>query len=271
MQAIFQIAAIVIAGLATGHSQFDYSSYDEVLQRYVKDGLVDYAGIKSDNGALEDFLQQIRHIDATQFQTWPPDEQKAFWINAYNAITIEGIVRNYPIEPGGFLARKRFPNNSIRQIGDFWDTVFIRVMGDEITLDDIEHEILRKQFKDPRIHFVLVCAALGCPTLESSAFFPKDLEGRLDRAASDFISNPDKVRLNRKQNRLYLSSILKWYKEDFVCPAASQPLYDNYRKKDRGIVEFVTRYMPEADRRFIIEHHPKIKYLDYDWTLNEKF
>jgi hypothetical protein len=271
MQSLFLTAAIVLTALAAGESRFDYSKYDAFLRTYVENGLVDYSGIKSDDTLLDDYLQELQRVDAEQFRTLSQDEQNAFWINAYNAITIEGIVRNYPIEPGGFFARKRFPDNSIRQIDDFWGTVFVKVMGDELTLDDIEHEILRKQFKDPRIHFVLVCAALGCPLLENRAFLPQYLDDRLDGAASGFISNPEKVRLDRKKNTLYLSSILKWYKEDFVFPHGSEQLYERYNTKDRGIVEFVARYMPQADREFIIEHHPKLKFLDYDWTLNEKY
>jgi hypothetical protein len=270
MLSVLLAASIVTTGFLADDSRFDYTAYDEFLHQYVENGLVDYAGIKSDKTLLDKYLEQLRRVDLQRFQSWSPSERKTFWINAYNAITIEGIVRNYPIEPGGFFAKMRFPDNSIRQIDDFWNTVFVKVMGRDITLDEIEHEILRKQFKDPRIHFVLVCAALGCPLLESRAFLPEDNEERLDGAASDFIANPEKVRLDREANKLYLSSILKWYKEDFACPPGARRLFGEYREDDCGIVDFVSRYMPQSDRDYITEHHPKIEFLDYDWTLNEK-
>ncbi|NIA31310.1 MAG: DUF547 domain-containing protein [Actinobacteria bacterium] len=112
----------------------------------------------------------VGRVDEKDFPTWSENEKKAFWINVYNAVTIEGILRNYPIPWGGFLAKRRFPQSSIRQISKFWDTPFVRIMGKEITLNEIEHEILRKKFADPRIHFALVCASIGCPVLEDHAF-----------------------------------------------------------------------------------------------------
>ena len=249
---------------------YDHSPCDSLLQKFVVDGMVDYGGLQKNRELLAECMENLEKIDPKDFQSWPQDRQKAFWIDAYNVITIEGVVRNYPIKGGGLLSRMRFPSNSIRQISDFWDTVFITVMGQDITLDDIEHEILRKEFKDPRIHFVLVCAAMGCPLLESKAFVADDVHQRLERAAENFINNPHKVRLDKVKDVLFLSSIFAWYKGDFPASDKAQRQFGKYGKKERGVVAFVTEYLPMADVQYILDLQPKIKYLDYDWSLNEQ-
>lgn len=194
----------------------------------------------------------------------------AFWINAYNAITIEGIIRHYPIDYGNLVSRVRFPKNSIRQIGGFWDHVFIKVMGRDITLNQIEHEILREKFKEPRIHAVLVCAAIGCPLLENRAFFPEKLESRLDQANKNYINNPDKIRLDRDKNILYLSSIFDWYQDDYPVSPDGEKKLVNYSPTSRGVVEFILKYINQDQQNYILENSPQIKYLHYDWTLNEQ-
>ena len=247
----------------------DHSSFDQLLQTYVKKGFVDYKSLKLNKTQLVSYLKNIEQVNPTDFETWSKEEKMAFWINAYNAITLEGILRNYPIKWGGFLAKRRFPQNSIRQISKFWDTVFIKPMGKNLTLNQIEHEILRKEFNDPRIHFVIVCASIGCPILESQAFFAEDLNQRLDQASENFVTDSEKVRLDKQKDVLFLSSILDWYKEDFKKSDYSDRILNNYRKKDRGLVEFVLNYIGKTEKNYILQHQPKIKYLDYDWSLNE--
>jgi hypothetical protein len=264
------IFLLLISGRTGIAGTFDHSAYDSLLYVYVENGLVDYKGIQEEKKLLTAYVDQLEHLDPEEFQTWSENEQKAFWINVYNAITIEGILRNYPITPGGFFARRRFPRNSIRQIGGFWDTVFVRVMGKDITLNQIEHEILRKEFHDPRIHFVLVCASIGCPLLEKRAFTPEQLDQRLDQAASNFIRDANKVRLDRAKNTVYLSSIFDWYTEDFPASDEAHETFQEYSKQNRGIVAFVAGYLPEEERTFIIDNRPKIAFLDYDWSLNEQ-
>lgn len=249
---------------------FDHTVFDSLLQKYVAKGLVDYQALIENPVLMEEYLKQLGQVGAKDFENWQREEKIAFWINAYNAITIEGILRNYPIEGGGIVARFRFPQNSIRQISDFWDTVFIKVMRRDLTLNQIEHEILRKQFDDPRVHFAIVCASIGCPVLESRAFFPEDLQQRLDQTSRNFINDPEKVRLDKKKNILYLSSIFDWYKEDFVSSDDAQKYISHYDKEERGVIEFITKLLSENKRKYIEEHLPEIEYLDYDWSLNEQ-
>ena len=266
---LWLIPAAVNSQVTTG--TFDHQPYDSLLKKYVgKNGLVDYRGIKNNPGLLDQYLKQLEQLDPAVFEGWQRPQKMAFWINAYNAITIAGIVENYPIEYGNLIARARFPKNSIRQIGGFWDNVFVRVMGQDITLNQIEHEILRKKYEDPRIHAVLVCAAIGCPLLEDRAFFPQNLDARLEKANRDFINNPEKVTLDTLNNLLYLSSIFDWYKEDYpVSPESNQSL-KNLDEDLRGVVEFILRYIDDSEAEFIRQNSPQIKFLDYDWTLNDQ-
>lgn len=254
----------------TFSNTFDHSVYDTFLQRFVSNGLVDYKGMAKQQATLNKYLQSIEHVDPIKFENWSENEQMTFWINAYNAITLEAILRNYPIQWGSFISWALFPKSSIRQINKVWDTFYTKVMGKELTLNQIEHEILRKKFHDPRIHFAIVCASIGCPKLESRAFLADDLEQRLEGAARNFISDSKQVKLNKKENTIYLSSIFEWYKGDFEASPEVHRNFKNYSKSERGIIEFIVNRLSQEDQQFVFNNQPKIKYLKYDWTLNEQ-
>ena len=275
----------------------DHSQWDEILMKYTSGGLVEYSTLKNDSSELDAYLAMLTRNSASDYESWSREERMAFWINAYNAVTIHGILLNYPIQPGGFFARRRFPQSSIRQIKDFWDTEFIELAGRSVTLDEIEHEELRGEFKDPRIHFSIVCASAGCPVLSGSAYTAERLNEQLSRDAIRFIADPGKVRLDRENNVLYVSEIFKWYREDFhqwersawesfaaddqkpadatagssvkapVLPAWLK----RYGKNIRGFVKFIVDYAPSDISEYIVDRSPELKYIEYDWTLNEKF
>jgi hypothetical protein len=249
---------------------FDHTIFDTLLQKNVENGVVNYKALKADKSELAYYLRQIEQVDPIEFKNWSQAEQMAFWINAYNAITIEAILQHYPIQWGSLISRARFPKNSIRQINKVWDTVFIKVMGKELTLNQIEHDILRKQFSDPLIHFVIVCASIGCPKLESRAFYANDLHQRLEQATQNFISDSKHVKLNKNENTIYLSSIFEWYKEDFKIQSETKGQFTKYKKSERGVMEFIVYRLSQEDRQFVLENQPKIRYLKYNWTLNEQ-
>lgn len=272
MKCIFSLILILAAMLFAQppQNQFDHQPFDEILQKYVSDGRVNYRALREDRSRLETYLKSMEQVAPADFEQWTREEKMAFWINGYNAITIEGILRNYPIHYGNMVNRLRFPKNSIRQIGGFWKTVFVKPLGKSLTLNDIEHEILRKKFKDPRVHFVLVCASVGCPKLQNHAFFAENLAQQLEQAARNFVNSPQNVQLNRQKNVLYLSSIFEWYKGDFTFSGAHEARFTGYGKNWYGVLEFLFRYLPETERQFILTQKPDIKTLDYDWTLNEQ-
>lgn len=262
------ILMIAFAGARQGG--FDHSQWDRILKQYSDNGLVDYQGLQENHQVLQEYLTALESVSPSELEAWNREEQMAFWINAYNAITIEGILRNYPIKYGGLVARLRFPRSSIRQIGDFWDTVFIKPAGKAVTLNDIEHKILRGQFKDPRVHFALVCASIGCPNLRREAYTAERLDRQLEEDAYRFINDSRKVKLDRDSNILYLSSIFDWYSSDFVTNENSKTHFAEYDSSYQGVLEFISKYLSQADTAYIINERPKIKFLKYDWSLNEK-
>jgi hypothetical protein len=259
------------SNIRSGESEFSHQLYDSLLQKYVNEaGLVDYAAIKDSSILLDRYLNRLKNLNPEDFEKWSRDEKMAFWINAYNAITIKGIIRNYPIEYGNLISRIRFPRNSIRQISGFWEKIFIPIMGKQISLDQIEHQILRKKFNDPRIHAALVCAAISCPHLDNHAFSAQKLDQQLEAASRDFVNNPEKVRLNQEENKLHLSSIFDWYKTDFKASEKTQQELQEYDYDLRGVIKFVLEYLPEDEVQYIKKNKPEINFLDYDWTLNEQ-
>ncbi len=236
---------------------FDHThrAWDKLLQKHVNDkGLVDYdALIEKDRKALESYLNDLGHVSRRQYKAWTRNQKLAYLINAYNAYTIKAIIDHYPIQPSG-LARFRFPKNSIRQIPGVWDKLKFAVAGEKMTLNEMEHEEMRAKLKEPRIHFAIVCASIGCPLLRNHAFTAENLDTELDRAAKAFMRNPDKVRIDRDDKELHLSRIFKWFGEDF--------------EKAGGVAAFVARYLPDSDAAYVKPNDLDIEWLDYDWSLN---
>ena len=219
---------------------FDNSLYQEALFNFVKDGSVDYLGLKNNPGLLDGYLKRIAELNPVTLNSFERNEKLAFYLNAYNAITLKVIIQHYPVK-------------SIRDIPGVWEMIKFQVAGRKLTLNQIEHEILRKEFREPRIHFALVCASRGCPKLSQEPFTGKVLDEQLERLAKEFINDAAKVRLDKDKNILYLSSIFKWFKEDFG-----------------DIIGFISKYLPIDEAGFIKEIRPGIRYLNYDWSLNER-
>ena len=219
---------------------FDHGLYGEVLRKSVYDGKVDYHALKNNPFILDNYLKEVAGLDTVALNSMPKAEKIAFYINIYNALTLKVIEDYYPVK-------------SIKDIPGVWDKLKFKVAGRVLTLNQIEHQILRKEFKEPRIHFALVCASKGCPDLASEPFSGKELDKQLDRETRKFINDKTKVRLDRDNKTLYISLIFKWFNEDFG-----------------DVIKFISKYLPRDDAEFIKKTKPKIKYLNYDWSLNEK-
>lgn len=220
----------------------DHAIWAELLDKYVKPGGVDYAGFKSEEDKLDQYLKLL---EGTDTQTLSRNDQFAFYINAYNAWTIKLILSAYP----GL--------KSIKDLGTFlkspWEKKFVRMNGDVLTLDDIEHHILRPRFKDPRLHFAINCSAASCPPLKSEPYLGSQLDLQLDQATRSFINHPDNYRL--EGDVLYVSRIFKWFSEDF-----KEGVVDFYLAHARGDLKNKLAQKKDA---------LKLKYLPYDWSLND--
>ncbi len=245
-----RVVSLGIYVLVLGTSPFAFASsdgddaYAELLSLYVHDGRVDYRGLKQAEEKLDRYLE---HLARSNPQTGSRAAQMALYINAYNACTLKLILDHF--ENGR-------PVGSIKDIGGFftkpWDIRFCRVGGEALTLDEIEHGILRPDFKDPRVHFAVNCASRSCPPLLSEPYREATLERQLEGGTAAFINDPESNYL--EGDRLHVSRIFKWFAEDFP----------------QGVVPFFLRYARGDLAKRLRAHGDSIsvRYLDYDWSLN---
>lgn len=222
-----------------------------MLSRYVREGSVDYAGLaRSGRADLDAYLHQLANACASQKASWPRDEKLAYWLNAYNAFTIQLILDHYPtgsIRSIGLLPGAAF-RTSLIDLAPFW--------SEKLSLNDIESGVLREQLHEPRIHFAIVCASKSCPILQSSAYRASAIDAQLDEAARRFIQDPSRNRYDAANNTLYLSSIFKWFRADFEAAAGT-------------LTAFVARYAePAVHERLARGGDARVEFLDYDWSLN---
>ncbi|MBI1747529.1 MAG: DUF547 domain-containing protein [Acidobacteria bacterium] len=243
--------------------------YARVLKTYVNDqGLVNYKEMKAHSQTLDAFVHALGKLDSKAYDAWTGPEKIAFWINAYNALTLEAIIRHYPIH-ASVIRSVVFPKNSIRQIPGVWDKRDWLVMGRHVSLDDIEHETLRKQFHEPRIHMALVCASIGCPPLRNELYTGAQLDDQLDDQARRLLTNPQKFRIDRDLGRVYISPLFKWFGEDFVKTYGTGEKFFGHGQTERAVLNFVSRYLEARDRDYLAAGKYRVEYLDYDWSLNE--
>lgn len=231
----FWITGIILISATILHSKEvdeKYRCYARAMKDHVCPAGVDYKGLKS-SGELEKCREEFSPT-REEFAGMGEKEQIAFLINAYNYYTLRLVVENFPLI-------------SIRDLDKPWDRRFIPLFGSTVSLNQIEHDMLRKNFQEPRIHFAVNCASIGCPSLWETPFRSRDLDAQLEAAAMRFLKDSSKNRYDGKA--LHLSKIFEWYGEDF------KPTHGSYRN-----------YVQE---KLGIEGKPKIKFLDYDWNLNQ--
>ena len=224
-----------------------HARYARVLAAVVKDARVDYAKLKADPRELDAYLQAVAAVPAAEFARWSEADRLALLLNLYNAQTLRLVVDHYPLK-------------SIRSIGVLpgaaWRELIVRQGGQIMTLDHLENKIIRVEYREPRIHFALVCAALGCPPLRSEPFVGARLHQQLEDQARQFLGTPAKNRFDAAKNTLHLSPIFKWYEEDFTKPAGS-------------LARYVQPFLPEAQRNALTDPASvKVRFTDYDWALN---
>lgn len=258
---------------ATADRDFDRASlndiYGQVLQFADSRGRVRYSDLKSDRASLDQFVSQLRRLGRETYESWPTPARIAFWINAYNALTLRAVIDHYPIR-SSFLASLRFPSNSIRQIPGVWDEWTFEVMGRTLTLDGIEHGILRKQFTEPRIHMALVCAAVGCPPLRAEPYSGEDLDAQLEDQTRRFLADPTKFRVDRKDHIVLLSPIFEWYGEDFVGRYTPASGFSHHDAQIAAVLNFIGLHVSPELRSYLAKGDYDVRYLGYDWSLNER-
>lgn len=252
------LAALVLLALPAGASSFSHGLLDQVLRTYVDaEGRVDYPGLKANRAALDAYADSLGlcspHSHPERFPS--PAQELAYWINAYNAFVLKGVIDGYPVrrvdELGGldaFFRKRQF-----------------RAGGQALTLDQVENQIIRPQFRDPRVHFALNCGAAGCPALLGRAYEGEKLDSLLDAQARRFAADTRQVRFDPQSDTLHLSQILNWYGEDFLrwFPARPDP------PDSPTLLDYLLLYLPADQARQLREHRGvAIRFTEYDWALN---
>jgi uncharacterized protein DUF547 len=270
------LIASVLAAAFTGAAsaqEFDHAhrAWTALLKKHVV--LIDrgaasqvrYAGFARDRPALKSYLDSLSKVSSQEFESWSKAQRAAFLINAYNAFTIEKILARYP---------------DIRSIWDFgkifgnpFKDRFFSLLGSESFLDRIEHATLRKPgaYDEPRVHFAVNCASIGCPMLREEAYVAERLDAQLEEQAVRFLSDRSRNRYNPESGRLEVSKIFDWFKEDW---ASGYRGLDGKASAIRSREEYFARYAalladtPEH-RRQIRDQKAELRFLDYDWALND--
>lgn len=232
-----------VASASVSKDFHNHAIWNELTKKYVTaEGYMDYKGIIKDSTKLNKYLDQLSSNHPND--TWSSNERKAFWINAYNAFTVKLIVDNYPVKSikdlGGAIYRVNTP----------WDIKFIKIGDEEYHLNDLEHNILRKEWEDARIHAAVNCASISCPRLRAGAFTARDLDKQLDEQMRIFVNDKTKNVINEKSAKL--SKLFKWFSGDFKNNAPS-------------VIAYINKY---SDTK--LSEDADIDYAEYDWNLNDK-
>lgn len=237
------ILSFTVSHTATAQVEVDHSAFSSVLQSHVKDGRVDYAGIKKDGR----FAPYLASLSSTKASALKGTERLAFWINVYNAFTIKLICDNFPLK-------------SIRDLsnGKVWDRPLVTIEQTTYTLNEIENDVIRP-LGDNRIHFALVCAARSCPPLRSEAYRADILDAQLQEQAERFLADETKNYLDTYQHKATLSHVFEWYLGDFGRTHAQ-------------LLQALQPFLTEPIRMSIKRELPlwTVQWMDYDWSLNGK-
>lgn len=228
------LSLIVTNGFSQDLNTF-FNKADAFFKTNVAGGKVAYSKIHANQGSLDEVLKLAETIAVSKSDA---KNYQAFWINAYNLSVIKGIIDNYP-------------TNSPLDNAGFFDKTKHSLGGKQIVLNDIEHKLLRAQFKDPRFHFVLVCGAIGCPPLISKAYLPNTLDSQLEKQTKIAI-NGSFIQVDVKKKRVKASQIMEWYKGDFTMNKTTE-------------IDFINKYRTEKlDGKF------KLSYFSYNWKVNKQ-
>jgi hypothetical protein len=226
---------------APGSDSFDHSAFDQLLRKFVDaDGWVDYQKLGEQVAKLDAYLETVR--DAP-FQTLSRNEKLALLINAYNACTLRIILDHYPVK-------------SIKDIPDAWGSERWEIGGMKLSLDQLEHEQIRPKFKEPRIHFALVCAAIGCPILRNQAYIGEQIEAQLEQQTRRTHQSDRWFEYDRAKGTLHLTKLYDWYRDDFK--QASGSLLNYVAQFSEPLATDIQRGQP-----------PRIEFMGYDWNLND--
>ncbi len=236
----------------------NYSLYDDVLSTYVDaDGWVNYVDLQQSRQQLDTFNNGLAEVDDATLAGWSETEQIAFWINAYNSLTLKSIIDQTPIKP------------SIKDITGVWRLRKHPINEKAKTLNEIEHDVLRVDFDEPRLHAAIVCAAVSCPPLRTEAFTGENLDAQLDEQVVQWLARPDGLKIDKEAGEVKVSKIFSWFGGDWI-PSYGVDSGFTGSEAERAVLNFISNYVSEEDRAYLAAGDYKLSYFDYDWALNNQ-
>lgn len=260
--------------LETGSQKINALAVDalctDILSTYVnKDGLVDYGTLRRKRLDLINVLSEFAGLDPNNYASWSHDDKLAFWINAHNMYMLKAIVDNYPIEPSRFKLFF-YPANSIMMISDFWSKTDCRIMQENYSLEELENKILRSQFDDPRICLAVFYGSKGCAPLRREPYYGRDFDKQLDDQARIFLGSDKGMKIDRDNSIVYLSPIFQWYGKEFVIKYPPNKQFQDKTLVDGAILTYISKHLSDKDANWLLRKIFTVKYIRYDWALNEQ-
>ncbi|MBP8606226.1 MAG: DUF547 domain-containing protein [Phycisphaerae bacterium] len=234
------------------------------------DGLVRYATLRRLRNDLVTAMRELKTLHPAVLMKMSKEEKIAFWLNTYNACTLQLVIDNYPIQPKWYMIL--YPDNSIMQLDKPWTRHFFWISQEQYTLQEIRQELLLDRYKDPRLCFALSYAARGGAALRNEPYRPQTLDSQLNDQVKKFLSRPDGLRLDKNSNILYLSNVfaLQENKKTFLeSEWAKVKKFRQRKDEERAWLNFIVQWLPEEDIRYLETAPFTIKFLEYDWHLNE--
>ena len=245
----------------------------EVLNNFVDDkGMVDYKTLRRKRLKLKALLEEFDTLAPNVYSSWPKEDKIAFWLNAYNIQMLKIITENYPIKSSRIL--RLYPGwgpNSILHIKGIWTDYKFLVMDEEFTLSEIDKRFFRKEFDEPRIFFAISRASLSSPPLRNEPYYGYKLNEQLDDQARRFLSSPLAFRTDREKQRVYLSSLFQSssYGKEFISKFAIDKKFKDQEPTTRAVLNFITNYVPDDKVSFLEVGKYSVKFMKYDWTIND--
>jgi hypothetical protein len=239
--------------------------YDQLIDVNVRDGLVYYRALAGERGRLDRYVASL-NVPAATYQGWSRDDKIAFWLNGYNAIVLQSVVRNYPIRGKS----TQYPASSIRQIPGVFETAKHRLAGRSLTLDEIEKTVL-PEFDDPRLYLALGRGAVGSGRLRSEAYLGSRLASQLDTVQSEFVSDQAMIKIDRLTGRMTVTPIISWREAAFVkaYDKGAQGPYAQRSPIERAVLAFVTPHLLRLEREFVEKNVFQMSFHELDWRLND--
>lgn len=251
-----------------------HDKFAGIFNDFVNDkGMVDYKGLRQEGVKLRALLEEFNNLDPNEYRSWPEEERIAFWINAYNLHKLNIVSLNYPIQSSSRFLRVLWGPNDLRHIESKISMYKFLVMDEEFTFKKVENRFFRGQFDDPRVLLAITDACLSSPPLRNEPYYGHKLDEQLDDQVKRFLSESIAFRIDRQGQRLYLSAVFETgrYGRQFLEKFAIERKFKDHPPVTRAVLNFITNYVSESDASFLEISSYSVKYMSYDWKINDNF